>query len=165
MDRSRTVLVLVVIGLLSLAAWTYSSGSISTNGAAGGPVTSATSPTTSAPGKTSGSTTTQAATPTTAAAPTTTIVADPKAYAYALFRYWIGRDRDAADKVAVPAVVKQLWIRHVNAGEKFAAQGCQGAAGSTFCTWLSSRRRFVMQVRNATGGLPVLVVALQVSRA
>lgn len=165
MDRSRTLLALVACALFGLAAWTYSSGSVATGSAAGGsPVTAATLPSTSAPPTSNQSPTTQVA-PTTVAAPTTTIVADPKAYADALFRYWLGRDRDSADKVAVPAVVKKLWARHPFAGEKFVAQGCQGAAGSTFCTWVSSHRRFVMQVRNTTGGLPVLVIALQITPA
>ena len=46
--------------------------------------------------------------------------------------------------------------------DPYSFQGCQGAAGSTICSWQAQGLSTIaMRVRNTTGGLPVLVVDVQ----
>ena len=163
-----TLVTLVICGLVALGAWTYSSGSASV---AGSPVTVAPPPTaklgTGKPGtgkkppRVTAPTRTSEAPSTTRAAPVTTVAANPHAYMLALVHDWQHRDRVAANKIAAPAVVNVLFSQVWRASDGWSDKGCQGAAGSSFCTYSRPKRRLVFQVRNATGGLPTFVVALQ----
>jgi hypothetical protein len=155
MKRFRLPLLLVVAALLiGAAAWTRFDSSDS-------PLPRATARTTGSP-DTNVSTAPRAST--TVAAPTTTFAADPKAYANALYGYWQHRDRKNAHKIATPEVVGFLFSRYWRAGEGWTAKGCLDKAGSTYCTWTSSERQLVMQVRHAAGGLPALVVTANLAR-
>jgi hypothetical protein len=171
MNRRRIVVVAVVLAFAWLAVWTYSSGSDAT--ATGVSATAdggaSPSPTTHVPkqhpqkqGQGQGKK--QKGVPTTLGGPTTTVVANPESYATALFRYWENRDRISAGAVAAATVVTQLFHRRPFKAEVFTAKGCVAGPASTLCTWTSARRRFVMHVRNATGTLPVLVMAVQFLR-
>jgi hypothetical protein len=156
MKRFRLPLVLVVAALLiGAAAWTRFDSSDS-------PSPRATETTTGTLG-TKVPTTPAPRASTTVPAPTTTIAADPKAYADALYGYWQRRDRESANKIATDEVVSYLFSRVWRPGDGWTARGCRDAAGSTYCTWIRPKRQLVMQVRNATGALPVLVVAATTS--
>jgi hypothetical protein len=76
-------------------------------------------------------------------------------------RYWTKRDRESAGRIATTAVVTALfrYVWHESGG--WTARGCQRAAGSTTCTFARPRRHLVMQVRDATGVVPLQVVSLQ----
>lgn len=113
-----------------------------------------------------------AATTTTAAASTTTssaVSADPQGYAVTAYNAWKAGDRAAAAPVASPSAVTQLFAvpyqpLSSTSGpvDPYSFQGCQGAAGSVFCSWQASGiGTITLQVRNTTGGLPVLVVDVQ----
>ena len=90
----------------------------------------------------------------------------PEGYAQALYAAWKAGDRNAAAKVASPDAVNQIFQFayqpiQTNAGpqDPYQFRGCEGAAGSTFCTWAGQdNAQIVEQVRNDTGGLPILVV-------
>jgi hypothetical protein len=96
-----------------------------------GALATSTTTTTTAPAE---PTTTAATTPTTTATTATTTVVSTTA--------------------AVPSTT-------VTANPQAYATALFRSAGSTFCTWARPKRQMVMQVHNATGGLPILVVALQ----
>lgn len=113
-----------------------------------------------------------ASTTTTLAVTTTTtpaVSADPQGYAVALFNAWKAGDRGAASRVASPDAVNLLFAVPYQAQpstsgpvDPYSFGGCQGAAGSTICSWQSSGSgTIMMRVRNVTGGLPVLVVDIQ----
>lgn len=95
------------------------------------------------------------------AAPTT-----PEGYAQALYAAWKAGDRNAAAKVASPEAVNQIFQFayepiQTNAGpqDPYQFRGCEGAAGSSFCTWAGQdNAQIIEQVRNDTGGLPILVI-------
>jgi hypothetical protein len=170
MNRRRIVVVAVVLSLAWLAVWTYSSGSDATaTGASatadGGASASPTSHVPKQHPQKQGQGKQQKGVPTTLGGPTTTVVANPQSYATALFRYWETRDRTSAANVAAATVVTQLFHRRPFKAEVFTAKGCVAGPTSTLCTWTSARRRFVLHVRNATGTLPVLVMAVEFLRA
>jgi hypothetical protein len=112
-----------------------------------------------------------ATTTTTVPATTTTaaISADPQGYAVALYNAWKTGDGVAASRVASPQAVTQMFAVPYQAQasttgpvDPYSFQGCQGAAGSTICSWQAqSLSTITMRVRNTTGGLPVLVVDIQ----
>jgi hypothetical protein len=90
----------------------------------------------------------------------------PESYAKALYGAWQNGDRKFAAQVASPEAVDQIFQFayepiQTNAGpqDPYQFRGCEGAAGSTFCTWAGQdNAQIVEQVRNDTGGLPILVV-------
>jgi hypothetical protein len=165
MNRRKIVEVVLTIAVLgAVGAWSYSSGSSSPSSAVSfststnpdpgiGPPPSAKLP--------AGATTSVA---TTVPAPTTTVVANPQAYANALFGYWTRRDHASATKVASLAVVRRLfsarpWVQ----SDGWVGQGCKSTAGSLYCTWVSPARHFVFQVQSAAGGLPLQVISLRIT--
>jgi hypothetical protein len=164
MNRRRLVAVLVLIGLIALGAWTYSSGSVATGATAAAAPTTTVAPNANAP-TTTRSPSSSTPVSTTTPAPTTTVAANPVAYSTALLRNWLDRNRDGLAQLASDDVVRMLFARHKFADEKWAAKACTAASGATVCTWASSRRTFVFTVRNAAGGVPMLVVKMQVLRA
>jgi hypothetical protein len=112
-----------------------------------------------------------ATTTTTVPAPSTSppVNADPQGYAVALYNAWKAGDRVAAAKVASPQAVNLMFATPYQAQpstsgpvDPYSFEGCQGAAGSTICSWQASGLGTIsMRVRNTTGGLPVLVVDVQ----
>jgi hypothetical protein len=112
-----------------------------------------------------------ATTTTTVPATTTTpaVSADPQSYAVALYNAWKTGDQATASRVASAPAVSQMFAVAYQAQpstngpvDPYSFQGCQGAAGSTICSWQTSGLSTItMRVRNATGGLPVLVVDVQ----
>jgi len=112
-----------------------------------------------------------ATTTTTVPAPTTSppVNADPQGYAVALYNAWKTGDRVAAAQVASPQAVNLMFATPYQSQpstngpvDPYSFQGCQGAAGSTICSWQASGLGTItMRVRNTTGGLPVLVVDVQ----
>jgi hypothetical protein len=120
----------------------------------------------------SGAGSSHAATTTTTVPATTTtaaISADPQGSAVALYNAWKTGDRVAASRVASPQAVTQMFSVPYQAQastsgpvDPYSFQGCQGAAGSTICSWQAQGLSTItMRVRNTTGGLPVLVVDIQ----
>ena len=161
-----TLVTLVVCGLVTLGAWTYSSGSSSD---AGSPVsvtrpTRVRSGTGKRPHRNSSSRATSDAASTTIAAPLTTVAANPHAYALELFRTWQVRDRHAANMVATPEVVRSLFSQFWHAYDGWADKGCQAGSGWSLCTFTRPKRRYVFEVRAATAALPILVIGLQKTR-
>jgi hypothetical protein len=113
-----------------------------------------------------------AATTTTTTVPATTtsvLSADPQGFAVTLFNAWKAGDRTAAAQAASLQAVDQLFAVAYQAQpsttgpvDPYSFQGCQGAAGSIVCSWQAQGiGTITMRVRNATGGLPVLVVDVQ----
>lgn len=100
---------------------------------------------------------------------TATAATTPEQYAKALYAEWKIADRTAAASYASPGAVDQLFQfayepLQTNDGpiDPYSFQGCEGAAGSEFCTWSGQdNAQIVMTVRNITGGLPVLVVQVK----
>jgi hypothetical protein len=78
----------------------------------------------------------------------------PVAYAEATFAAWQGQDRPALERLAQPGVVDLLTARPPRAGETWTGPSCEGAAGSTYCSWSSSDADLVIRVGNeaAAGG-------------
>jgi hypothetical protein len=163
MNRRKLLLSILTLALLGgLSAWSFNASattgrdrSITTSAGAHSKTTGAKSPDSSKSSKTSA--------PTTLPAPTTTVARNPTAYGLALFGDWMRRDRTGANKIATPAVVHKLFSQIWHAADGWTAQGCSVAAGSTSCAWSHPHRRLVLQVRNATGSLPLLVVGIQSS--
>jgi hypothetical protein len=146
MTIGLVVLGVAIVGLIVAIAVVASSGN-------GGSSHAATTTTTTVPATTS----------------TPTISADPQGYAVALYNAWKTGDRVAASRVASPQAVTQMFSVPYQAQasttgpvDPYSFQGCQGAAGSTICSWQAQGLSTVMmRVRNTTGGLPVLVVDVQ----
>ena len=142
------------------------------------PSTTTTTTTTSA--STSTTTTTVPPTTTTTVAPTTTTAIaatcpqtqlpnitqnDPQSYAQYFFATWNNNDKQSAENVANQQAISQMFsapCQAIAGANPYAFQMCDPAAGSTYCTWKTSiGAQIVVQVRNATGGLPVQVVGVQ----
>jgi len=124
--------------------------------------TSATIPTTSTVASSTSSSsppTTRAASTTAATSrPTTTPPASsPEGYAKTLYEAWARGDRPAAERVAQPQAVADLFARPWQASDGWAFAECSGAAGSVICTWQRPAGQLLVRVRNLTGGLPVTV--------
>jgi hypothetical protein len=93
----------------------------------------------------------------------------PEGYAQALYAAWKAGDRNAAGKVASPDAVNQIFQfayqpipTNAGAQDPYQFRGCEGAAGSTSCTWAGQGNAQIIEtVRNDTGGLPILVVGVQ----
>ena len=165
MNRRKVVEVVLTVAVLgAVGSWAYSSGS-STSSARSFPTTSTPDPRVLTAPSTKlgpGGPTTVAAT--TVPAPTTTVAPNPRAYATALFGYWMRRDRASAFKIASTAVVKKLFLaRPWLPSDGWVGQGCQNTAGSLSCTWASPARHFVFQVQSAAAGVPLQVVSLRIT--
>jgi hypothetical protein len=116
-------------------------------------------------------TTSRAATTTSAAAgkvttPTITQPTDPQGFAQALFNAWKSNSQTAAANVASPTAVQQMFAVPYssvapNGTSSYSFSGCQGAGAAANCTFRGSGvPTITMQVRIATGGIPVTVDAV-----
>jgi hypothetical protein len=103
-------------------------------------------------------TTTLPATTTSTAPPTTTPGITPEVCAQQLFDAWAAGNQSAAPSCASATAVQQLFAESY--APPYQGPNCQGAAGSVFCTWTGGGAAIVMEVRNATGGLPVEVISV-----
>ncbi len=103
------------------------------------------------------STTAVAASTTVTTRPTaTSVAASPESYAEALYAAWTRGDRAAAEKVAQPQAVADLFARTWQAGDGWSFGECSGAAGSIICTWRRpSGQQLLFRVQ--TGGRAVAV--------
>jgi hypothetical protein len=104
-----------------------------------------------------------------AATTTTTAPTTPEGYAQAMYAVWKANDRAAAGRVGSPDAVNQMFAvayQPVPSAsgpvDPYTAKGCGAAAGSIYCTWTTGTgAQIVIQVRNLTGGLPILVTGVQ----
>jgi hypothetical protein len=88
--------------------------------------------------------------------------ADPQTYAETLFTAWANNDPTAAATVADQAAIDSLFATPSSEAAAYTFSGCEGAAGSIFCTWTRPGAQLAMTVRDASGGLPVQVVAVEI---
>ncbi|HEV7722655.1 MAG TPA: hypothetical protein VGO60_15290 [Iamia sp.] len=66
--------------------------------------------------------------------------ADQEAWAAELVRAWGSGDRERAGQLAEPGVVDQLFAHADPGGDDWEAAGCDGAAGTIYCTFTSASR-------------------------
>jgi hypothetical protein len=60
---------------------------------------------------------------------------DPQTAAKDVFNAWEAHSRDQAGKNASPAAVNEIFAQSFSSGDGWSFEGCQGAAGHTFCSW------------------------------
>jgi peptidoglycan hydrolase-like protein with peptidoglycan-binding domain len=63
---------------------------------------------------------------------------DPQTAAKNVFSAWEAHNRDQAAKNATPTAVNAIFAESFSAGDGWSFEGCQGAAGHTFCSWKRS---------------------------
>ncbi|HEY8525475.1 MAG TPA: hypothetical protein VIL48_10955 [Acidimicrobiales bacterium] len=85
---------------------------------------------------------------------------DPARYVAAAFRAWRTGDLAALDRYVPGAVLDFLAARAPEAG-RWSRPTCEGAAGSTYCTWSRSETRLTLRVANepASQGEPDAVTS------
>jgi hypothetical protein len=108
--------------------------------ACGDDATSTTTPPTTPPTTVAPTTEPTATVPATVAEPTTTspasvIPTDPAAYATALIEAWERGDQPAAAELATSDAVEMLFSREGGGAGTWSLVGCEGAAGSSYCTF------------------------------
>jgi hypothetical protein len=87
------------------------------------------------------------ATSATAQAPTV-LPASPVEYATALFESWLRGDQASVDELAQPYVAKVLASRAHHEPAGWQGPQCEGAAGSTFCSWVRPDIALTIRVAN-----------------
>jgi len=63
---------------------------------------------------------------------------DPQTAAKNVFSAWEANNRDQAAKNATPTAVNEVFAESFSAADGWSFEGCQGAAGHTFCSWKRS---------------------------
>jgi peptidoglycan hydrolase-like protein with peptidoglycan-binding domain len=63
---------------------------------------------------------------------------DPQTAAKDLFSAWEANSRGQASKNATPGAVNEIFAQSFSSGASWSFEGCQGAAGHTFCSWKRS---------------------------
>ena len=63
---------------------------------------------------------------------------DPQTAAQDVFAAWEAGNRDQAAKNATPAAVNEIFAESFSSSDSWSSEGCQGAAGHTFCSWKRS---------------------------
>ena len=63
---------------------------------------------------------------------------DPQTAAKDVFNAWKAHNRDQAGKNATPSAVNAIFAHTFSPGDGWSFEGCQGAAGHTFCSWKRS---------------------------
>ena len=160
--RIAARLAVLVAGLaLVLAACGSDGGDDETTTTTAAPTTTTAAPTT----------TTTAPVPTTAAPPATTattaaagLPTDPQAYATAFVDAWATGDQAAALELGTQSAVDSIFA--FEGGGTWSLVSCEGAAGSSFCTFnAGGDPTVVVQVGNeaASQGQPHAVTSVQVS--
>lgn len=95
-----------------------------------------------------------AAQPPCSRAPTTILnVPDvPAEYARAVFDAWVAGNQPRIEELAVPSVADLLAARPWSADDGWGDQAtCEGAAGSTYCTWTGASAQLTIRVANEQG--------------
>jgi len=83
---------------------------------------------------------------------------DPQTAAQDVFSAWEAGNRDQAARNATPAAVSEIFAESFSPSDGWSFEGCQGAAGHTFCSWKrSSGQELRIGVINAVEG-PYFVV-------
>ena len=78
---------------------------------------------------------------------------DPQTAAEDVFNAWEAHNRDQAGKNATPSAVNEIFAQSFSSGDGWSFEGCQGAAGHTFCSWKRSNgRELRIGVINAVEG-------------
>ncbi len=155
--RSRAGLALVVsVGLVGLALAACSDDD--SKQSEGSTTTTTTSTTSTTSTTVPATTTTLPATTTSTTPPTSAPGITPEACAQQLFDAWAAGNQSAAPSCASATAVQQLFAESY--APPYQGPNCQGPAGSVFCTWTGGGGAIVMEVRNATGGLPVEVISV-----
>jgi hypothetical protein len=87
------------------------------------------------------------------------------AYANALFRAWRSGDVSMERVLATPSAFSTLRAHRSSADARWTSAGCEGAAGSVYCTWNGAPGGLVFRVANelAAHGAPHAVQAVRVS--
>jgi hypothetical protein len=73
---------------------------------------------------------------------------DPGDYATAAFDAWRAGDRATLTDLAQDSASALLTDRQAGAGFAWSGPACQGAAGSSFCTWSAAEAQLTLQVGN-----------------
>ena len=63
---------------------------------------------------------------------------DPQTAAKNVFSAWEANNRGQAAKNATPTAVNEVFAQSFSAADGWSLEGCQGAAGHTFCSWKRS---------------------------
>jgi peptidoglycan hydrolase-like protein with peptidoglycan-binding domain len=63
---------------------------------------------------------------------------DPQTAAQDVFSAWEAGNRARAAKNATPAAVNAIFAEDFSSNDGWSSEGCQGAAGHTFCSWKRS---------------------------
>lgn len=63
---------------------------------------------------------------------------DPQTAAEDVFNAWEAHNRDQAGQNATPSAVNEIFAQSFSSGDGWSFEGCQGAAGHTFCSWKRS---------------------------
>ncbi|MEO6414372.1 MAG: hypothetical protein ABIO48_17415 [Pedococcus sp.] len=71
---------------------------------------------------------------------------NPQAYAQAFVAAWVDRDRPRAAKLATATAVETAFASTVKTAPTFTR--CEGAAGSTYCTWEGDEYTMTVRVGN-----------------
>jgi hypothetical protein len=73
---------------------------------------------------------------------------NPQAYATATFRAWLRGNETQLSRLAAPPVAQFLLARAPESTRGWSGPECEGAAGSTYCTWTRSETQIVIRVAN-----------------
>jgi hypothetical protein len=81
---------------------------------------------------------------------------NPQAYATATFRAWLQGNEARLSRLAAPPVAEFLLARAPESTSGWSSPECEGAAGSTYCTWTRPETQLVIRVANeaASQGQP-----------
>jgi hypothetical protein len=81
---------------------------------------------------------------------------NPQAYATATFRAWLNGNEARLSRLAAPPVAQFLLARAPESASGWSGPSCEGAAGSTYCSWTRTETEVVVRVANeaASQGQP-----------
>jgi hypothetical protein len=65
-----------------------------------------------------------------------------------LYRAWRKHDKRTAERIAAPDAVKILFTRRWHLSDNWQSTSCEGAAGSTFCTWERPSEKLIIRYTN-----------------
>lgn len=160
--RNELRLAVLVAGVaLVLAACGSDGGDDGTTTTTAAPTTTTAAPTTTTAAS---ATTTTGAVPTTATTAATGLPTDPEAYATAFVQAWSSGDQATALELGTQSAVDAIFA--YEGGGTWSLVSCEGAAGSSFCTFTAGGDpTVVVQVGNeaASQGQPQAVTSVQVS--
>jgi hypothetical protein len=74
------------------------------------------------------------------------VPADPQAYGQAFVTAWVDRDRATAAHLGTPTAVSSAFARTATTAPVF--EKCEGAAGSSYCTWQGQKYSLIVRIGN-----------------